>query len=98
MNKVKSTADHIVVTPEEEAAEMQKCIELNEAWNASIAEIRNQRLEKQAKERQEFILSRLELKQEREEEARRTADELVRIEKVCSFGEFDIEDTNIRYL
>lgn len=81
--KATTTADHVVVTPEEEAAEMHQCIELNNAWNASIAEIRNKRLEKEMKERQEFILTRLELKQQREEEALRAAEELVRLEKVC---------------
>lgn len=83
MVKATSTADHVIVTPEEEAAEMQQCIELNNAWNASIAEIRNKRLETAKNERQEFILTRLELKREREEEAMRAAEELVRMEKVC---------------
>lgn len=64
---------------------MQQCIESNNAWNASIAEIRNTRLEKAMNERQEFILSRLELKREREEEAMRAAEEMVRLEKVCLF-------------
>lgn len=83
MVNVTSTADRIIVTPEEAAAEMQQCIDLNNAWNASIAEIRNKRLEKAMNERQEFILTRLEMKREREEEAMRAAEELVRIEKVC---------------
>lgn len=36
-------------------------------------------------ERQEFILNRVELKREREEEAKRAAEEMVRLEKVCLF-------------
>lgn len=82
IDKATSTADHVIVTPEEEAAEMQQCIELNNAWNESIAELRNKRLEQAMNERKEFILSRLELKREREEEARRAAEEVVRLEKV----------------
>lgn len=83
VNKATSTADHVIVTPEEEAADLQRCIELNAAWNASIAEIRNKRLEKEMIERQEYILSRLELKREREEREMLKAEEMVRLEKVC---------------
>ncbi len=82
IDKATSTADHVIVTPEEEAAEMQQYIELNNAWNESIAELRNKRLEQAMNERKEFILSRLELKREREEETRRAAEEVVRLEKV----------------
>lgn len=89
INKVTSSADHVILTPEEEAAEIQQAIELNNAWNASIAEIRNQRLEKVMNERQEYILSRLELKREREEEAMRVANEAVRLEKVEILFRFD---------
>ncbi|XP_037038724.1 probable 28S ribosomal protein S26, mitochondrial [Bradysia coprophila] len=81
LKKASSTADHVVITPEEEAADMQHCIELNNAWNASIAELRNKRLEQQMIERQEVILQQLELKREREEEERRAAEEVVRLEK-----------------
>lgn len=90
VNLATSTADHIVVTPEKEATDMQRCIELNVEWNASIAEIRNRRLEKEMNERQEYILSRLELKRQREEDARLAAEEMVRLEKVCFAYEINI--------
>lgn len=99
LKKATTSVDHIVVTPEEEAAEMLRCIELNDAWNANIAEIRNKRLQMQRKEREEYILSRLELKEQREDEALRAADELVRLEKVCFPFKTTIHNyTNARFL
>lgn len=89
-NKLTSSSDRIIVTPEEEAAEMQRCVELNNAWNGSIAEVRKERLEKEWKERQEYILSRLELKRERDEEALRAANELVQLEKVGFFVDYEL--------
>lgn len=83
LRKAISSADHIIVTPEEAAAEMQRCFELNNEWNADIAEIRNQRLEKEMKEQRDLILSRLALKRQRDEDALLAAEELVRLEKVC---------------
>lgn len=61
---------------------MQQCIELNNAWNASIAEIRNKRLDAKLNERQEFILNRLELKENRDEQLRQASEKCVRREKV----------------
>lgn len=83
LDKATSTADHVIVTPEEEAAEMQQCIELNNAWNASIAEIRNNRLKEAMKKRQDFILAELESKQKRDQKTLVTARETVLREKVC---------------
>lgn len=86
--RLTSTADHLVVTPEEELADQEESIRLNDAWNAEIALERNQRIEKQMAERREYILSRLELKEQREKEAFLAAEELVRKEKVIFF--FDL--------
>lgn len=77
-----TSADHVVITPEEELADQEASIRLNDEWNSKIASERNQRIEAKLAERREFILSRLELKEEREKEAFIAAEELVRKEKV----------------
>lgn len=77
-----TTSDHLVVTPEEEAAELEACIRENEKWNESIALVRAERIEKNLAERRKFILERLELKEERQREVIEKANELVRLEKV----------------
>ncbi|KAJ6635043.1 putative 28S ribosomal protein S26, mitochondrial [Pseudolycoriella hygida] len=76
-----SSADHVIVTPEEQVADMQRCAELNNAWNASIAENRKQRLEKARAQKHREILARLELKIRQDEIARKAAEEAVRLEK-----------------
>lgn len=76
-----STVDHLVQTPEQEEEEFQRCIDLNNEWNAKIAEERNARLEKEFAERREFIKQRLELAKEREEERMERIEEIVRKEK-----------------
>lgn len=80
--KLTSTVDHLVVTPEEEAADYAACIRANDKWNAAIAEEREKRLESLAAERREYILTRLELKEERDRIAFETAEKTVRREKV----------------
>lgn len=57
---------------------------LNDAWNAEVAKGREIRLKKEKEERETYILSRLDLKKEREDKARRRADEMVRKEMVCN--------------
>lgn len=81
--KLTSTADHLVVSPEEELAQFESSNALNDSWNLQIAAERKLRLDKQLAERKEYILSRLELKEERERLAREEAEETVRREKVC---------------
>lgn len=76
-----STADHLVQTPEQEEDEFQRCINLNNEWNATIAKERSVRLEKEFAERREYIKERLELAKEREEERIRRIEEIVRKEK-----------------
>lgn len=75
-------ADHVVITPEDAAADMQRCIDLNNAWNASIAEIRNERLFNRKMEREMIIAKNLELKRERVGKERLVASEAVQSEKV----------------
>ncbi|XP_037934439.1 probable 28S ribosomal protein S26, mitochondrial [Teleopsis dalmanni] len=76
-----STADHYVLTPEEEEAEFQRCFEENEIWNKKIAEERNERLEKERAERVNLIKERIELAKIRHEERLERAEEIVRKEK-----------------
>lgn len=82
LKKASSMADHVVITPEDAAADMQRCIDLNNAWNASIAEIRNERLFNRKMEREMIIAKNLELKRERVGKERLVASEAVQSEKV----------------
>lgn len=84
VQRLTTTADHVVVTPEEELAEFEESHRLNAEWNATIALERDQRLAKKVAERRAYILERLELKKEREAAALAEAEEIVRREKVLS--------------
>lgn len=75
-----STADHIVLTPEQEEAEFQKCLDANAAWNAAIAKERDQRLAKKREEKVAYIQERLEAQQLREEERKEQANQRVLLE------------------
>ncbi|KAH8376505.1 hypothetical protein KR200_006870 [Drosophila serrata] len=72
-----STADHIVLTPEQEEAEFQKCLDVNAAWNATIAKEREARLAKEREEKVAYVQERLEALQVREEERREQANKRV---------------------
>ncbi|XP_037721525.1 probable 28S ribosomal protein S26, mitochondrial [Drosophila subpulchrella] len=75
-----STVDHIVLTPEQEEAEFQKCIDANAAWNAAIAKERDQRLAKEREEKVAYVQERLEARQVREEERKEQANQRVLLE------------------
>lgn len=79
-----SSADHLIVTPEEEQAEFELSHRINDEWNGRIAAEREQRLAQKLADRKEYILTRLELKEERERVARENAEEIVRREKALS--------------
>lgn len=76
-----SSADHLIVTPEEEAIEFEKCLTENDKWNASVAEIRNARLARESEERKVAIGERLEAKVLRDELQMEKIEALVRYEK-----------------
>ncbi|XP_039486415.1 probable 28S ribosomal protein S26, mitochondrial [Drosophila santomea] len=75
-----STADHIVLTPEQEESVFQQCVEANAAWNASIAKERDQRLAKEREEKVAYVQERLEARQLREEERKKQANQRVLFE------------------
>ncbi|KAL5293060.1 mRpS26 family protein [Megaselia abdita] len=76
-----SSADHLVMTPEEEEAEFQKCVAINDEWNKKISEERNQRLEADLQKTKEFVDERLEAFRERKEEHIENIDAIVKAEK-----------------
>ncbi|XP_053953434.1 probable 28S ribosomal protein S26, mitochondrial [Anastrepha ludens] len=76
-----TTADHIVLTPEQEEAEFQRCLLENEAWNQTIAAERNERLQKERERQAVEIRERLEAARLRGEERLERAEEIVRREK-----------------
>jgi len=77
-NKKTSSADHLVVTPEQEEAEFLETMKINDEWNASIAIIRNKRIEKENQERGEYILTRLDANKLRREEDKERIEEIVK--------------------
>ena len=78
---VTSTADHIVLTPEQEEAEFARCMQENEAWNHKISVERNERLLKERAQQAVKIRERLEAARVREEERMERIEEIVRREK-----------------
>ncbi|EDV97890.1 probable 28S ribosomal protein S26, mitochondrial [Drosophila grimshawi] len=75
-----STADHIVLTPEQEEAEFQRCLDENAAWNAKIASERNVRLAEEREAKVAYVQERLEAAKLRSEERREKVDERIRYE------------------
>lgn len=76
-----STADHLIISPEQMEAEFQQCAEINNKWNAEISLIRNSRLQLERDDQHQQIQQRLMAKDERIATRRTAAEELVRIEK-----------------
>lgn len=77
-----SSADHLIITPEEEATDRSRRQAINDEWNAKCANIRAIRLEKEEAKKREYILERLALKEQRDAERLELADNMVRFEKV----------------
>lgn len=84
VHSLTSSADHLVVTPEQADAQLAESRRINDEWNACIAAEREQRLAQKLADRKEYILTRLELKVERERAAFEAAEEIVRREKALS--------------
>lgn len=78
---VTTTADHFVLTPEQEEAEFERCMKENEAWNQTIAVERDERLLKKREQQAAEIHARLEAARVREEEIMESIEERVRREK-----------------
>lgn len=76
-----SSADHLVMTPEEEEAEFQKCLEINNNWNKKIAEERQQRLAEELEMTKKYVDRKLEAFRERKEDHLEQVDALIRGEK-----------------
>uniref|UniRef100_A0A1L8ECS9 Small ribosomal subunit protein mS26 n=1 Tax=Haematobia irritans TaxID=7368 RepID=A0A1L8ECS9_HAEIR len=79
-----STADHFVLTPEQEEADFQRCLQENEKWNREVALIREARLAKERQAKAEYVQERLSLAEEREEERMQKIEALVRKQKELS--------------
>lgn len=76
-----STADHLIISPEQMEEEFRQCSEVNDKWNAEIAQVRNQRLAIEREAQRELILQRLDALKDRTASRRVSAEELVRLEK-----------------
>lgn len=75
-----STADHIVLTPEKEEEEFQRCLNENAAWNAKIAGERDVRLAKEREEKVAYVQERLDAHKLIEEERLEQADKRIQYE------------------
>lgn len=76
-----STVDHLIVTPEEEAAEFKELEKINAEWNEKCSEIRATRIARQTDKKNELILKRLEERAIKEEEILEEVEKQVRLEK-----------------
>lgn len=81
LNKSKSSADHIVITPEEAIIEMEKCLEINKQWNANCEAIRNGRIKTEYEQDSKYIEKQLEQKMYADEDKLQKIEETVRREK-----------------
>ncbi|KAH8411114.1 hypothetical protein KR222_003568 [Zaprionus bogoriensis] len=75
-----STIDHIVLTPEQEEAEFQRCINENASWNALIAGEREVRRVKEREAKVAYVQERLDARQIWQEEQREQVDQRIRYE------------------
>lgn len=76
-----STADHVIISPEEMEEEFRQCSQLNNKWNAEIAIIRTKRLKAEWDVQQELIKERLAANSERAMARLKQSNELVQLEK-----------------
>lgn len=76
-----SSADHLVMTPEEEEAEFQKCVAVNEEWNQKIAGERNQRLADELQKTREYVDQKMQAHREKKEDHIENIDAIVKAEK-----------------
>lgn len=77
-----STADHIILTPEQEELQFNECMAINDEWNKATGKFRDERILREKSDKLKYAQERLALKEERDRERMETAEELVRLEKV----------------
>lgn len=77
-------AGRIVVTPEEEAADLERCRRINDKWNAKCAAKRDERLAVERAENRKTILANLEARELLDAEKFDLTENMVRHEKVGS--------------
>lgn len=81
-----NVAGRIVVTPEEEAADLERCRQINADWNDKCAAERNERLAFERAEKREEIKAALEARKQSDAEKFELTENMVRHEKVGSDG------------
>uniref|UniRef100_A0A182Q7C4 Small ribosomal subunit protein mS26 n=1 Tax=Anopheles farauti TaxID=69004 RepID=A0A182Q7C4_9DIPT len=79
--KLVSKAGMVLQTPEQEEAEWQEALRINDEWNQQTAAKRDERLAQERAARKEYILERLVLKEQRDLEKIEQIEAKVRIEK-----------------
>jgi hypothetical protein len=81
-NKELSSTGKVLLTAEEEEAEFQKLLDINQKWNDDVALQRNARLVREANEQKQLIFERLERRELQEQERSEAIEAKVRLEKV----------------
>lgn len=76
-----SRVGQIIITPEEEQEEMERCRRMNDKWNAESAAMRQERLAIEREKRHERILQEVEARAALDEENFEFAENMVRHEK-----------------
>lgn len=76
-----SSADNIILSPEQEEEEFQRCMQENESWNAKIAQERELRLQNQRQQTAKAVQEHIEQAKAEEEERLAKIEAIVRREK-----------------
>jgi small subunit ribosomal protein S26 len=80
-SKELSSTGKVLLTAEEEEAEFQKLVAINQEWNGKVALERNARLLREAEDQRLLIAQRLEQKMQRDLDRVESIEERVRLEK-----------------
>lgn len=78
-----STSEHFVLAKEDEEAEYQRCVEINDKWNQKVALLRSERLEKEKLDIIRQAEETIEEAMEKERIKLSKIEERVSREKVC---------------
>lgn len=80
-----STSEHYVLAKDDEEAEFQRCMEINDKWNEEAALLRNERLEREKLDMIRQAEETIEEAMEKERIRMSKIDERVSQQKVCFY-------------
>uniref|UniRef100_A0A336LUY8 Small ribosomal subunit protein mS26 n=1 Tax=Culicoides sonorensis TaxID=179676 RepID=A0A336LUY8_CULSO len=77
-----STTSVLLKSPEQLELEFQETLKINEVWNAECAKVRAARMEQKLKEQRDYVLERLQAKEERDEEREERIRNIIEQQKI----------------